>query len=496
MYVFLLNNKYSCLTSLQIFRQIIRKGDNMNAIYARVSTDEQARHGYSLTDQIKRCHDKIGNQPAQEYIDDGYSGEFIDRPALERLRVDVRSGLIKTVVVYDLDRLSRETEHLLILVKEIEKRAKLIFVTNEYAKTPAGELFMTLHAGIAKYEKAMIKERTMRGKQEKAQQGKIICHRPMYGYDWLENASNYAINALEREIIEQVYKLCLTGYSLNQIVKHLNNKGYKNKRNNKWNIKNVYTLLTHEMYTGVYYELRERWIKTGQKEYSVTPKDKSEQIAVPVPAIVTAEMQAQAKQQLTQNFANANRNAKHEYLLSGVIKCAHCGYAMQGTPEGRNFYYICSGKKFRNKECPSKYIPLKDIENAVWSDILEWANGNIDLSSSSITVNYDREMIELQQQEEKILKGMSDITDLVREQFITKDEAKRQLQKVNKELSEIISAKNEVAAAMANKKEILISLDDVLHLNTISEKKKYLQMSGIKVFAKKENGSLYLDYRT
>jgi site-specific DNA recombinase len=140
----------------------------MIAIYVRVSTEEQAKSGYSLPDQIRRCTEKANSLAVKEYIDDGYSGEFLERPALEKLRNDLRIGLIRTVIVYDLDRLSRETDHLLILVKEFEKKATLIFVTNEYAKTPSGEMFMTIHAAIAKYEKSTIKERTIRGKRQKA----------------------------------------------------------------------------------------------------------------------------------------------------------------------------------------------------------------------------------------------------------------------------------------------------------------------------------------
>jgi site-specific DNA recombinase len=62
----------------------------MIAIYARVSTEEQAKHGYSLQEQIRLCRQKAGTDHVIEYIDEGVSGEFLDRPALTKLRADVK----------------------------------------------------------------------------------------------------------------------------------------------------------------------------------------------------------------------------------------------------------------------------------------------------------------------------------------------------------------------------------------------------------------------
>jgi site-specific DNA recombinase len=110
------------------------------AIYARVSTEWQVEHGYSIGTQLEACRKKaesLGAFVVKEYVDDGYSGGFLERPALEQLRDAVQEGLYEAVIVHDADRLSRKLIHQLILVEEFEKyKCKPVFVLGEVADTP------------------------------------------------------------------------------------------------------------------------------------------------------------------------------------------------------------------------------------------------------------------------------------------------------------------------------------------------------------------------
>ncbi|MEK3795553.1 recombinase family protein [Paenibacillus sp. FSL R7-0204] len=69
----------------------------MIAVYARVSTEEQAKHGFSLNDHIRQCRQKAGANKVKEYVDDGVSGDFLDRPALTKLRDDIQEGIIGSI---------------------------------------------------------------------------------------------------------------------------------------------------------------------------------------------------------------------------------------------------------------------------------------------------------------------------------------------------------------------------------------------------------------
>ena len=98
------------------------------AIYARVSTQQQAEHGYSLETQVEACRKKaleLGATSIKEYVDDGYSGAYLERPKLDELRDAVGQKLHDVIVIYDIDRLSRDTMHLLLLTEEMERVVSL-----------------------------------------------------------------------------------------------------------------------------------------------------------------------------------------------------------------------------------------------------------------------------------------------------------------------------------------------------------------------------------
>ena len=102
------------------------------AIYARVSSEDQAKHGYSLPDQVAECERRareLEAEPAPPFIDDGISGSTLDRPALQRLRDEVEAGSFDLVITLDPDRLSRDLRHLLALTDEIESSAQLVLLS-------------------------------------------------------------------------------------------------------------------------------------------------------------------------------------------------------------------------------------------------------------------------------------------------------------------------------------------------------------------------------
>jgi site-specific DNA recombinase len=113
------------------------------ALYARVSTDGQQKEG-TIASQLAELRKQVaaaGHELVKEYIDDGYSGSLLDRPALNRLRADLKSNLFDAIYFLSPDRIAREVEYQQIIVGEILKHRKRMFINGEdYEHNPENKM--------------------------------------------------------------------------------------------------------------------------------------------------------------------------------------------------------------------------------------------------------------------------------------------------------------------------------------------------------------------
>lgn len=211
----------------------------MIGVYARVSTEEQARSGFSINFQVREGKKKAGTDDVRLYLDEGVSGEFLERPGLNDLRRDVKDGIITKVICLDPDRLARKLMLQLIITDEFERRGvELVFINGEYAKTPEGQLFYSMRGAIAEFEKAKINERMSRGRREKASQGKVIRNAYTYGYDYDKEKSQYVINDQEARVVQLIFNLFTQpnniALGINGIARYLTSQQIPTKRGRKY----------------------------------------------------------------------------------------------------------------------------------------------------------------------------------------------------------------------------------------------------------------------
>jgi len=477
----------------------------MHAIYTRVSTEEQAKSGYSLANQIRANKQKlsslgINTKDVIEYVDDGYSGEFLDRPALDKLRQDIRNKKITGYIsILDPDRLSRNLTNTLLLSDEFERAGtKLIFVTAEYESSPEGKLFFSIRGAVAAFEKAKIRERVMHGKKEKALSGKIVTPKPKLGYDIIDGV--YEINPNESKIVKEIYSMCIDKkMGLERIAKHLNDKKILNKFGRPFKIKYIHTILKDTTYSGTLYEMKTNWRKTGQREVEVTKNDKSDWIPIAVPAIVTLEDQIKVKKQFSENIEFARRNKQREYMLTGLLKCGYCGYGMLAISYNRKprllKYYVCYGKR-QLKICPDTgYVHVDELETAVWEYIVNIAKGTGYLPSENNSPNNDQKINKLKEKYIELEKNKDNITNLVLEGLIDNVKARKKLRQLTNEINSIETQISELKISQESlNRKVKIELADVLAANTTKKRNKLLCEYGITVVVYKKKGQ-ELKYR-
>jgi site-specific DNA recombinase len=189
------------------------------AIYIRVSTDEQAEQGYSIDFQKEKLIHYCKSQDWDDYklyIDDGYTGTNMERPALKRMLRHIKEKRVTAVLVYKLDRLSRRQRDILELIEdEFEKNGASFTSSVEKIDTSTafGKAMLGVLAVFAQLDRDMIIERTTAGRRQRVSQGKWYGGRIPFGYSWNRELQQLEIIPEEARIIRESYRLYLNGHS-------------------------------------------------------------------------------------------------------------------------------------------------------------------------------------------------------------------------------------------------------------------------------------------
>ncbi len=172
-----------------VFRQTLegRRGLKLAACYARVSTDKQEKEQTieSQLDALKQAAEQGGYEvpPEWYFTDEGYSGALLDRPALDRLRDLASEGALEAVLIYSPDRLAREYAYQVVVMEELQKAGcEVVFLNHAFGESPEERMLLQMQGVFAEYERALIRERTRRGRLFAARQGRVNWAQAPYGY--------------------------------------------------------------------------------------------------------------------------------------------------------------------------------------------------------------------------------------------------------------------------------------------------------------------------
>ena len=422
------------------------------AIYARVSTDKQAEQGYSLETQIAECRKKaadLGAGLVQEFIDDGYSGAYLERPALEQLRDALDAKTYNMVVCYTPDRLARRLSHQLLLTEEIERSgAALHFVSSEYQTTPEGRMFYQMQGVFAEYEREKIKERTMRGKRGKLRSGHPVLNHRILGYDFDKAESRYIINDAEAAIVRRIFDLYLSGDvgGIEQIARELTREKVTTKHGGHvWRGASVHKILIRQMYTGSYYANRIATTKTSAHKLTQTIRPETEWIAMQCPAIITQETFDAVQSKLKRNLSCRHKKGEITTLLQGVLKCGACGRNMVQRINANEAYYACSARYQYNRPvkisppCQAMYCRIKTTDAAFWALLKSICSSPENLAAyiaqtgRSAPVSAENRRADIISRMEKIKGDKAAVMEWYTSGYITRDDATAKLAELKRE---------------------------------------------------------------
>ena len=212
--------------------------------YARVSTDEQASNGVSLAQQEARVRAYAtakGLTILDILVDDGVSGKTLDRPGLQEIMRLCELGEVAHVIVLKLDRLTRNTRHLLSLTEDLflARKVELHSVSESLdTSSPHGRFVLTLFGGLAQMEREQIAERTRNAMAYKREQKQPTSHPPL-GFKANGRKERMIAVPAELETVKRILGLWRRGQSYRTIARHLDSQDVPTKRGGRWGSETV-----------------------------------------------------------------------------------------------------------------------------------------------------------------------------------------------------------------------------------------------------------------
>ena len=223
-----------------------------SAIYTRVSTEDQAKEGFSLDAQLDKLRSYCKARDwsiAGEYIDDGYSGRNVKRPAYSKMLYEMDKWDI--LLVIKMDRIHRNSKNFMLMMEDLKKHEKEFVSMTESldTSTAMGRFVMDIIQRIAQLESEQIGERVYTGMEQKARtNGGILGFNIPYGYNYVNG--NLQINQDEAKYVKKIFHQYSGGMSMKKISNYLNSKNIPTKHNRKWGSQTVSLILKNPLYCG------------------------------------------------------------------------------------------------------------------------------------------------------------------------------------------------------------------------------------------------------
>ncbi len=386
-------------------------GPKTAVLYACVSTEEQAKSGYSIPEQLRELRSyaaREGYRIVEEVIDDGHSGADPHRPGLRGVMKLAEAGVMKAVLAKKRNRLFRSRLYRLLWDQDLEELGVSLMALDD-----TGNRFGdAMQDEFAEWEREEIAKRTRDGLLEKCRSGLVIRRkRAAYGYRASEGGDALEVSEPEMEVVRRIFRSVAEGASVRSVRLSLEREGVTAPSGIvRWNHTTIRNILRSSLSAphtaaevaevvepavatrleeGRFYGLwawntkkstrRKEWDESAGEfkvRYTKTTRPREEWLFVPVPAAgIPAEVVVRARQSLNDNARAPSKAAKRFWELSGgILRCGECGHTLRSHTAslrvGTLFHYYSCRSRYNtgpNRWCANtKHLRAEGIEGQVW----------------------------------------------------------------------------------------------------------------------------------
>jgi site-specific DNA recombinase len=473
------------------------------AFYARVSSEAQTRDN-TIASQVSALQEHIAGdgfmlEPDDGYVDDGYSGSSLLRPALERLRDAVAASHIDRLYVLAPDRLARRYAHQALLIDEFRRAGvEIVFLNRPIGGTAEDDLLLQVQGVIAEYERAKILERSRRGRRHAARSGSVsaLTGAP-FGYRYVSRdqgggVARFEVVEAEAHIVRLIFAwVGLDRMSLREVCRRLKQIGCQTRAGiTHWYASTIRGMLTNPAYVGRAAFGRARYApprprlrpirghpQPSQRATSRVPVPPDEWIEIPVPPLVDPAVFEAVRAQLEENRKRKRQcRPSSDWLLQGLTVCRRCGYAYYGKraphvhnkydPTNTLRYYRCTGAdSYRfsgHPVCNNSPVRGDHLEDAVWDQVkglMEDPRRMADeyrrrlLAARDETHETD-EIARLQRQIAALHRGIGRLIDSYAEGVIDKTEFEPRIAGLKQRLSQLKEQHRAAVEVAENEREL------------------------------------------
>lgn len=427
------------------------------AIYCRVSTDEQARHGFSLEAQQEACMGYIksfGHDLFKLYVDDGYSAKNMNRPELQNMLEDIRNKRIDIIILWRLDRLTRKALDGLRMVDEIFTKYGVSFatITERHDLTTAqGRWMFTVSLANAQNERELIGERVSFGQAKKASNGRRVSLGAVYGYDKVNG--KLVINETEAVTVKQIFEWYVyKGWGYGKIAAQLNEDGVPAKKT-QWVHSTIKGILNNVTYIG-----KNAW--TPKNAATIITDGEHE-------PILEEPMFNLAQDRLKRRGGLEMSRSSYHFPFSSVVKCGTCGASYHANKtkkaEDTSAYvnYRCANRKpGKCKEPDIAEIKLQKLFFEYFRELtVEVEDIEPPLSEDQVKLML-KEKSRIEREIKKFENRKNNLLDDLGDKIITREEYRGKVEEINSKLTKLQEEMNlieppEVAAATQTPEEVM-----------------------------------------